>query len=252
MRIISWNVNGFRAILKKGFANFLDREHPEIFCLQETKVCQDQLGENFKIEGYHHIFNSAQKKGYSGTAIFSKEKPLNTLLGMNVSEHDSEGRLITYEFADFYLVTVYVPNSQRDLLRLGYRLKWDVDLRAYLMQLDTKKPVVVCGDLNVAHQEIDIANPKTNKNNPGFTIQERESFTKLLESGFTDTFRYFCKQPHRYTWWSNFGNARAKNVGWRLDYFCASNRLMPRVEDSRILADVHGSDHCPVLIEVKE
>lgn len=250
MKLISWNVNGFRAILKKGFLDFVEKEKADVICLQETKVLPEQLEENFKIGDYQLVINPAKKKGYSGTAILTKSKPINITFGIGDPIHDDEGRVITAEFPNYYLVTAYIPNSQRGLLRLNYRMLWDVAFREYLIKLQIKKPIILCGDLNVAHQDIDIANPAANRSNPGFTDSERENFTKLLNSGLVDSFRHFTKQPHRYTWWSNFAGARAKNIGWRIDYHLVSASLMSRVESSRILADVHGSDHCPVSLEL--
>jgi len=250
MKLISWNVNGIRAALKKGFSEFLTEQNPDIICLQETKARPEQVAELDAID-YFRYWNSAEKKGYSGTAIFSKEEPLSVTRGIEIEEHDQEGRVITAEFETFYLVTVYVPNSKRGLLRLDYRQKWDQDFCNYLVDLKSKKPVIFCGDLNVAHKEIDLARPKPNKKNAGFTIQERSGFDRFISNGFIDTFRHFNVRPHHYTWWSYMHGARAKNLGWRIDYFCVSEDLIEKVSSSRILADVRGSDHCPVLLVLK-
>jgi exodeoxyribonuclease III len=250
MKVISWNVNGIRAGIRKGFNDFLVAQDADILCLQETKARPEQVI-GLESEDYCCFWNSAEKKGYSGTAIFSKEEPLAVTYGLGVSEHDTEGRVITAEFQDFNLVTVYTPNSKRGLLRLGYRQKWDADFRHYLMNLKAQKPVILCGDLNVAHEDIDLSNPKANKRSAGFTKEERQGFSTLLDSGFTDSFRHFNNRPNHYTWWSNFNKCRERNIGWRIDYFCVSENFMPRVESSRILADVHGSDHCPILLTLK-
>ncbi len=245
MKLISWNVNGLRSCLNKGFEEFFRSADADIFCLQETKLQPEQV--EIAFEGYHQYFNSAVKKGYSGTAIFTKQEPLSLCYDLCMDRHNEEGRVITAEYKDFYLVTVYTPNSQRELARLDYRMEWEEDFRAYIMGLDRKKPVVICGDLNVAHQEIDLKNPKSNTKNAGFTKEERDKMTKLLGSGFIDTFRY--KYPDRvdaYSWWSYMFHAREKNVGWRIDYFLASERLKDRIEDSIIRSEVEGSDHCPV------
>ncbi len=245
MNFVSWNVNGFRSCLNKGFKDFFQEIDADVFCLQETKLQPEQVDVSF--EGYHQYFNSAKKKGYSGTAVFSKKEPLSVCYDLCLDRHNDEGRVITLEFEDFYLVTVYTPNSQRELARLDYRMQWEEDFRAYLLQLDVKKPVIICGDMNVAHREIDLKNPKSNQKNAGFTVEERDKMTKLLDSGFIDSFRY--KYPvleGAYTWWSYMFNAREKNVGWRIDYFLTSDRLKDRIEDSIIHADVFGSDHCPV------
>ena len=244
MKLISWNVNGLRAIAQKGFPEFVNAENPDVLCLQETKCQPEQSPLN--LEGYHVFWNSAQKKGYSGTALFSKHKPISVSLGLGHEKHDSEGRIITAEFPKFYLVTVYTPNSQRELTRLDYRQEWDVEFLAFLKGLESKKPVIFCGDLNVAHTEIDLANPKTNKRNAGFTDEERTGFSRIVEAGFVDTFREFNKEGGQYTWWSYMSNARAKNIGWRIDYFCASQILRPHLKDAFILPAVQGSDHCPV------
>lgn len=249
MKLLSWNVNGIRAAIKKGFLTFVEEEKPDIICLQETKANQEQV--NFELDGYHQFWNSAEKKGYSGTAIFTKIKPDNVLNGLNMEEHDKEGRVITAVFPDFYLVTTYVPNVKRDLSRLDYRQQWDKDLLSYLQGLEKTKPVIFCGDLNVAHNEIDLARPVQNRGNAGFTAKERLGFMKFLEHGFVDTFRHFNQRPHHYTWWSYMHNARKKNIGWRIDYFCTSKSLIDRVENAFILPNVYGSDHCPVGIVLK-
>lgn len=245
MKFISWNVNGLRACEGKGFSDIFRTLNADFFCLQETKMQHGQL--DLQFEGYQSFWNYAEKKGYSGTAIFTKHQPLQVTYGLGVDEHDHEGRVITLEMPDFYLVTVYVPNAQDGLKRLAYRMKWDEDFRTYLNALDATKPVIVCGDLNVAHQEIDLKNPKTNRRNAGFTDEEREQFTKLLGSGFTDSFRHFYPTLEgAYSWWSYRFKAREKNAGWRIDYFVVSNRLMPRISSAAIHNEVFGSDHCPV------
>ena len=249
MKLISWNVNGLRACLTKGFEDFFKLMDADIFCVQETKMQPDQA--ELTLVGYDKYWNSAIKKGYSGTAVFSRLKPLSVIYGMNREEHDLEGRMITLEFEQFYLVNVYTPNSKRELLRLDYRMKWEDDFRAYLKQLDTIKPVIICGDINVAHEDIDIKNPKTNKRSAGFTDEERGKLTALLQSGFTDTFRHlYPDKKDAYTWWSYMMNARARNIGWRIDYFLLSDRLKDCVKDSIIYSDVLGSDHCPVGLEI--
>ena len=249
MKLISWNVNGLRACVGKGFFDFLAAEQPDMMCLQETKLQPEQAPAG---EGYHEYWCSAEKKGYSGVALFAKEEPQNVTYGLGIDEHDHEGRVITADFGEFYLVTVYTPNSQDELKRLDYRMRWDDDFRAYLQKLDADKPVIVCGDMNVAHKEIDLKNPKTNRRNAGFTDEEREKMTTLLAAGFTDTFRHFYPElTGVYSWWSYRFKAREKNAGWRIDYFLVSNRFIDRVKDARILSDVFGSDHCPVLIEIE-
>ena len=248
MKIISWNVAGFRACLKKGFDEFFDKENADIYCLQESKVLEDQF--SYNKEGYDIYLYPAEKKGYSGTLVFTRIKPLNVSYGINIDEHDHEGRVITLEFNDFYLVNVYVPNVKRDLSRLEYRMKWEDDFKQYLKHLEEKKTVIVCGDFNVAHNEIDIKNAKANIGNAGFTYEERDKFTKLLESGFIDTFRYFHETEEKYSWWSYMGKAREKNIGWRIDYFIISKSSINNVVDSTILNDVMGSDHCPICLEV--
>ena len=249
MKLISWNVNGLRACVGKGFFDFLAAEQPDMMCLQETKLQPEQAPQ---IEGYYEYWNSAEKKGYSGVALFSKNEPQSVTYGIGIEEHDHEGRVITADYGEFYLVTVYTPNSQDELRRLDYRMRWEDDFRAYLKKLDAEKPVIVCGDMNVAHQEIDLKNPKTNRRNAGFTDEERAKMTELLEAGFTDTFRHFYPDLEgAYSWWSYRFKAREKNAGWRIDYFLVSDRFADRVKDARILSDVFGSDHCPVLIEVE-
>ena len=249
MKLISWNVNGLRACLGKGFGDYFAREQADFFCLQETKMQPSQA--QIPAEGYHEYFYSAEKKGYSGTAILARREPLTVTYGMGSELHDHEGRLITLEYEDFYLVTVYTPNSQRELTRLQYRLCWEEDFRMYLQRLDAVKPVIVCGDMNVAHKEIDLKNPKTNQNNAGFTPQERAAMTRLLDSGFVDTFRYLHPdETGAYSWWSYMFNARANNAGWRIDYFLVSERVKDRVQAARIDSDVMGSDHCPVVLEI--
>lgn len=250
MRLVSWNVNGFRACLNKGFQEFFHSVDADVFCIQETKLQPEQV--NIAFEGYYQYFNSAVKKGYSGTAVFTKQEPISICYDLCLDRHNDEGRVITAEYEDFYLVTVYTPNSQRELARLDYRMEWEDDFRAYVMGLDIKKPVVICGDLNVAHQEIDLKNPKSNTKNAGFTKEEREKMTALLGSGFLDTFRY--KYPDKaevYTWWSYMFHAREKNAGWRIDYFLTSERFQARIEDSIIHMEVMGSDHCPVELIIR-
>lgn len=251
IKLISWNVNGLRACIEKGFMEFFDKEDADIVCLQETKIQAGQV--DWKKEGYHAYWNYAEKKGYSGTAIFSKKEPLSVAYGIGKEEHDKEGRVITLEYEDFYIVTVYTPNSKRELLRLDYRMVWEDEFRSFLAALKAKKPVAVCGDMNVAHKEIDLKNPKTNQRNAGFTKEERDKMTALLSSGFIDTFRYFYPDRENiYSWWSYMGRAREKNVGWRIDYFLASEDLKPRLEDADILTEVMGSDHCPVKLVLRD
>ena len=250
LKFISWNVNGLRACYDKGFADAFNRLEADFFCLQETKMQEGQLDVQF--EGYQSYWNYAEKKGYSGTAIFSKVKPLSVTYGLGIEEHDHEGRVITLELESYYLITVYTPNSQEELRRLDYRMKWDDDFRAYLKKLEEKKPVLVCGDLNVAHKEIDLKNPKTNRKNAGFTDEERAKFTTLLESGFTDTFRYFYpEQEGIYSWWSYRFKAREKNAGWRIDYFLTSDSLKDKLRGAQIHTDILGSDHCPVELTIE-
>ena len=250
LKFISWNVNGLRACYDKGFSDAFNRLEADFFCLQETKMQEGQLDVQF--EGYQSYWNYAEKKGYSGTAIFSKVKPLSVTYGLGIEEHDHEGRVITLELESYYLITVYTPNSQEELRRLDYRMKWDDDFRAYLKKLEEKKPVIVCGDLNVAHKEIDLKNPKTNRKNAGFTDEERAKFTTLLESGFTDTFRYFYpEQEGIYSWWSYRFKAREKNAGWRIDYFLTSDSLKDKLRGAQIHTDILGSDHCPVELTIE-
>ncbi len=249
MKFISWNVNGLRACMQKGFADFFLSADADIFCVQETKLQEGQI--DFAPDGYFCYWNYAEKKGYSGTAIFTKKEPISVTYGMGIEEHDKEGRLITLEFDDFYFITVYVPNSKRELLRLDYRMEWEDAFRDYINRLNEKKPVVFCGDLNVAHCEIDLKNPKTNHNNAGFTEQERNKFTQLLDSGYTDTFRYFYPDATGiYSWWSYMFKAREKNAGWRIDYFVTSKSLDKKLVDAKIHTDIFGSDHCPVELEI--
>ena len=245
MKLISWNVNGLRACVGKGFLDFFNEVDADIFCIQETKLQEGQI--NLELEGYHQYWNYAEKKGYSGTAVFTKVEPISVFYGIDIEEHDNEGRVITLEYDAFYLVNVYTPNSQRELARLDYRMKWEDDFKSYLKNLAAKKPVILCGDLNVAHKEIDLKNPSTNRKNAGFTDEEREKMTVLLESGFIDTFRYFYPDKEdAYTWWSYMRQAREKNVGWRIDYFIVSEILLNRIKSASIHSDVMGSDHCPV------
>ncbi len=249
MKFISWNVNGLRAVVNKGFKEIFTELDADFFCLQETKLQEGQIDLSF--EGYESYWNYAEKKGYSGTAIFTKHTPLSVSCGIGVEEHDHEGRVITLEYEDFYLVTVYTPNSQNELKRLDYRMRWEDDFLAYIKSLDEKKPVIFCGDLNVAHQEIDLKNPKTNRKNAGFTDEERAKMTVVLSSGFTDTWRSLNPDTEGvYSWWSYRFNARKNNAGWRIDYFIVSDRLMDKVEDARIHTDIMGSDHCPVELEL--
>lgn len=245
LKFISWNVNGIRACCDKGFRDIFRQLDADFFCLQETKMQAGQL--DLQFEGYQSYWNYADKKGYSGTAIFTRHTPLSVTFGIGIDEHDHEGRVITLEMPDFYLVTVYTPNSQDELKRLDYRMRWEDAFLSYVKDLDERKPVIICGDLNVAHQEIDLKNPKTNRKNPGFTDQEREKFTNLLAAGFTDTFRHFYPDlADIYSWWSYRFKAREKNTGWRIDYFVASAALTPRLHDAKIHTDIYGSDHCPV------
>ncbi len=249
MKLISWNVNGLRACLSKGFEDFFNSADADIFCIQETKMHPDQAEIGFI--GYEKYWNSAVKKGYSGTAVFTRITPLSVTYGLNIEEHDQEGRIITLEFEDFFLVNVYTPNSKRELLRLDYRMRWEDEFRTYLITLNESKPVIICGDINVAHQEIDIKNPKTNRRNAGFTDEERDKMTALLEAGFTDTFRHiYPDKIDAYTWWSYMMNARARNIGWRIDYFLVSNTLREAIKEATIYPDVMGSDHCPIGLEI--
>ncbi|SHM90753.1 exodeoxyribonuclease-3 [Anaerosporobacter mobilis DSM 15930] len=249
MKLISWNVNGIRACVQKGFLDFFKEVDTDIFCIQESKLQEGQI--ELDLEGYNQYWNYAKKKGYSGTAIFTKHEPIEVTYGLGIEEHDQEGRVITLEFEQFYMVTVYTPNSQNELARLPYRMEWEEAFKDYLKKLDEKKPVIVCGDLNVAHKEIDLKNPKTNKKNAGFTIEERTKFSELLENGFTDTFRYFYPDLEEiYSWWSYRFKAREKNAGWRIDYFLTSSSLDERLVGAKIHTEVLGSDHCPVELEI--
>jgi exodeoxyribonuclease-3 len=250
MKLISWNVNGLRAVLKKNFLEFLDAEKPDILCLQETKCSPDQVEQLWPAH-YTTFWNCAVKPGYSGTAIFTRQRPLKVTPHLGIADHDQEGRVLTAEYDDFFLVNVYVPNAKRELTRLAYRQQWDKDFLKFLKKLEKKKPVVWCGDLNVAHTEIDLANPKANVKNHGFTPEERAGFDAYVAAGFLDTFREFEKGPKHYTWWSQMGTARARNIGWRLDYFLISQSLRPRLKRATILPHIMGSDHCPVTIELK-
>ena len=250
MKLVTWNVNGLRACLNKGFLDFFQEEDADVFCLQETKLQPHQI--ELELPGYEIYWNSAEKKGYSGTAVFTRIKPLSVTYGIGMPEHDTEGRVITVEYEDFYLVCCYTPNAQNELARIDYRMQWEDDFRSYLMELDKKKPVVLCGDLNVAHEEIDLKNPKTNRGNAGFSDQERGKMTELLSSGFADSFRaLYPDREGAYTWWSYRFNARKNNAGWRIDYFIVSNRLLPRVQDQIIRGEITGSDHCPVELILK-
>lgn len=249
MKLISWNVNGIRACCGKGFADIFAQQDADFFCLQETKMQEGQL--DLQFDGYQSFWNYAEKKGYSGTAVFTRHQPLSVSYGIGVDEHDHEGRVVTLEMPDFYLVTVYTPNSQDGLKRLDYRMTWEDDFRHFLLQLDAKKPVIVCGDMNVAHQEIDLKNPKTNHHNAGFTDEERDKFSVLLDSGFTDSFRFLHPDEVKYSWWSYRMRAREKNIGWRIDYFLTSDRLKSQISSADILTDIYGSDHCPVVLEMR-
>jgi len=249
MKLISWNVNGLRAVIKNGFYDALRSMNPDILCLQETRVLKDQI--QVELPEYRQFWYSAEKKGYSGTAVFSKIEPASVSYGIGIEDHDGEGRVITLEYEDFSLVTVYTPNAQHGLVRLEYRQEWDRIFFDYVKGLEGKKPVIFCGDLNVAHKEIDLKNPKANERNPGFTLEERSGFDRYVENGFIDTFREFNKEPGNYTWWSYRFNARSKNIGWRIDYFCISQSLRDRLKDAFILNDIMGSDHCPVGIILK-
>lgn len=249
MKLISWNVNGLRACMNKGFMEFFNAVNADVFCIQESKMHRDQA--EFDFSGYYEYWNSAEKKGYSGVAIFSKQEPLSVGYDMGIAHHDKEGRIITAEYSDFYLVNVYTPNSKRELERLEYRMEWEDDFRAFLKALESKKPVIVCGDLNVAHKEIDLKNPKTNHRNAGFTDEERDKMSVLLDSGFTDTYRHFYPDKEgAYTWWSYMGKARANNTGWRIDYFLCSKGLDSRLKSASIYPEILGSDHCPVGLEI--
>ncbi|MFS0823344.1 exodeoxyribonuclease III [Bacillus sp. 1P02SD] len=250
MKLVSWNVNGLRACVKKGFLDYFHEMDADIFCVQETKLQEGQI--DLELEGYHQYWNYAVKKGYSGTAVFTKEKPLSVSYGVGDENEQDEGRILTLEFDDFYLINVYTPNSQRDLARLGFRLDWEDRMRDYLIDLNAKKPIVLCGDLNVAHADIDLKNAKSNRGNSGFTDEERGKMTDLLNSGFVDSFRYFYPDvTDQYTWWSYMRNVREKNIGWRIDYFIVSKQLKDRLKDSQIHSHVMGSDHCPVILELQ-
>lgn len=251
MKLISWNVNGIRACVNKGFIDFFKQMEADLFCIQETKCQPEQIELNF--EGYQSFWNSAEKKGYSGTAVFTKKRPISVTYGIGIEEHDKEGRIITLEWEDFYLINNYTPNAKRGLERLDYRQIWEDEIRNYLLKLNEKKPVIMCGDLNVAHKEIDLRNPKTNRGNAGFTEEERQKMTQLLKSGFIDTFRYLY--PHKeeaYSWWSYMGRAREKNVGWRIDYFIVSKDMKDKIKEATIYPEVMGSDHCPIGLELYE
>lgn len=251
MKLLSWNVNGLRAVIGKNFASFVATEKPDILCLQETKARREQVTLPPEMDGYHAFWNSADKPGYSGVAVFTREVPSNVIHGMGIEHHDREGRVLTLEYPDFTLVNVYTPNSQDELRRLPYRMEWDAAFRRHLVTHAERKPVIFCGDLNVAHEEIDLARPKSNRMNPGFSDEERAGFSELLGSGFTDTFRHFHPdEPGHYSWWSYRANARANNVGWRIDYFGVSERFKDRLKSAHILSHVHGSDHCPVELNL--
>ena len=250
MKLISWNVNGIRACVNKGFEDFFKTIDADVFCIQETKCQEGQI--ELEFEGYTSYWNSAEKKGYSGTAIFTKQKPISVKYGIGIDEHDKEGRVITLEFEKYYIVNIYTPNSKRELERLDYRCIWEDEIRKYLLELNKKKTVIMCGDLNVAHKEIDLKNPKTNHHNAGFTDEERNKMTELLDAGFTDSFRYlYPEKENQYTWWSYMGHAREKNVGWRIDYFIVSNDIQSNIKDAYIFPEIYGSDHCPVGLEIK-
>lgn len=250
MKLISWNVNGIRACLTKGFEEFFRKIDADIFCIQETKCQEGQV--ELKFEGYKSYWNSAEKKGYSGTAIFTKKKPIKVTYGIGIEEHDKEGRIITLEFEGFYLVNNYTPNAKRELERLDYRMVWEDEIRKYLLELNKNKPVIMCGDLNVAHKEIDLKNPKQNTRNAGFTDEERGKMTELLEAGFTDTFRYlYPTKENEYSWWSYMRQSREKNIGWRIDYFIASNDIKEKIQEAKIHQEIYGSDHCPVELQIE-
>ena len=253
MKLISWNVNGLRAAITKGFGDFFNEINADIFCIQETKMQEEQIDDNMKelFKEYNSYWNSAEKKGYSGTAIFSKRKPINVTYGIGIEEHDKEGRVITLEFENFFMVDCYTPNAKRGLERLDYRVIWEDEFRKYLLKLNETKPVILCGDLNVAHEEIDLKNPKTNRGNAGFTDEEREKMTELLNAGFTDTFRYlYPDKEDSYSWWSYMFKAREKNVGWRIDYFIVSKTIEDKIKEATIYSEILGSDHCPVGLEI--
>ena len=249
MKFISWNVNGLRACVQKGFLEYFNSTDADFFCIQESKLQEGQIA--LDLPGYHQYWNYAEKKGYSGTAIFTRHEPISVSYGLNIPEHDTEGRVITLEYGNFYLVTCYTPNSQNELARLSYRMQWEDAFRSYLIELDQKKPVILCGDLNVAHEEIDLINPKTNHKNAGFSDEERNKMTELLDAGFTDTFRYFYPDAENiYSWWSYRFKAREKNAGWRIDYFITSKRLNTQLKDAAIHTDIFGSDHCPIELTI--
>ena len=249
MKLISWNVNGLRAVVNKGFMDFFKQIDADIFCIQETKMQEGQI--ELILDGYYQYFNSAIKKGYSGTAVFTKQKPINVNYGIGIEEHDQEGRIITAEYEKFYLVNCYTPNSKRELERLEYRMIWEDEIRKYLKKLEETKPVIYCGDLNVAHEEIDLKNPNTNHHSAGFTDEERNKMTELLEKGFVDSFRYlYPEKENCYTWWSYMMKAREKNVGWRIDYFITSNSIKSKIKESKIHSEVMGSDHCPIELDI--
>ena len=249
LKLISWNVNGIRACVNKGFSDFFKSANADIFCVQETKCQPDQI--DLKFDGYVSYWNSAERKGYSGTAIFTKKKPKSVSYGIGIPEHDKEGRVITLEFEKFYMVNIYTPNSKRELERLAYRQIWEDEIRKYLLQLNKTKPVIMCGDLNVAHEEIDLKNPKSNRGNAGFTDEEREKMTELLDAGFVDTFRYlYPDKENAYSWWSYMGRAREKNIGWRIDYFIVSKDIASKIKNAEIYSEIMGSDHCPVGLEI--
>ena len=249
MKLISWNVNGIRACINKGFKDFFNEIDSDIFCIQETKCQKDQI--DLEFEGYTSYWNSAEKKGYSGTAIFTKQKPISVTYGIGIEEHDKEGRVITLEFEKFYMINIYTPNSKRELERLEYRQIWEDEIRKYMLKLNENKPVIMCGDLNVAHEEIDLKNPKTNRHNAGFTDEERNKMTELLDAGFVDTFRVlYPEKENAYSWWSYMGHAREKNVGWRIDYFIVSKSIENCIKEAKIHSEIFGSDHCPVELEI--
>ena len=249
MKLISWNVNGLRACVQKGFLEYFNSVNADVFCIQESKLQEGQI--ELDLPGYEQYWNYAEKKGYSGTAIFTKQKPLNVTYGIGIEEHDKEGRVITLEFEEFYMVDIYTPNSKRELERLDYRQIWEDEIRKYLLKLNETKPVIMCGDLNVAHEEIDLKNPKTNRKNAGFTDEERQKMTELLDAGFTDTFRYlYPDKENAYSWWSYMGHAREKNVGWRIDYFIVSKSIESKIKEATIYPEIMGSDHCPVELEI--
>jgi len=251
MKFVSWNVNGIRASMDKGFRSYIESEQPDALCIQETKAEPEQVDTQWAVDlGYHQLWNCAEKRGYSGTTIWSKQPTVKDSSGIGIGEHDKEGRVITATFDDFHLVTVYTPNSKRGLLRLDYRQQWDQDFLAYVKKLNRRKPVIFCGDLNCAHKEIDLANPKANRRNAGFTEEERAGVDQMVDAGFVDSFRHFHEEPDNYSWWTYRSNARERNIGWRLDYFFVSKKLVDRVQDATIRSDIHGSDHCPVELTI--